>query len=66
MASVLCFWKKHGLAAAIQPRDPTQAQEWMEIGFNVISYGVDFVVYMQAVAQGVAGIRKLDANRTSS
>jgi len=66
LKSVVAAARKHGVAAAIQPRDPTQAQEWVEIGFNVISYGVDFVVYMQAMTQGVAGIRRLDPNRASS
>jgi hypothetical protein len=38
----------------------------MGLGFNVISYGVDFIIYMQAMAQGVAAIRKLDASKTTS
>jgi 2-dehydro-3-deoxyglucarate aldolase/4-hydroxy-2-oxoheptanedioate aldolase len=48
-----------GLGAAVQPRSLAQAQEWMEMGFNVISYGSDFGVYMEAVRQGVEGMRKL-------
>jgi len=66
LQAVIGAARKHGLTAGIQPRDSAQAQEWMGMGFNVISYGVDFVVYMQAMAQGVAAIRKLDAGRASS
>jgi len=50
---------RRGLGAAIQPRSMAQAQEWMAMGFNVISYGTDFGVYMEAVRQGVEGVRKL-------
>ena len=38
-----------------------QAQEWMEIGFNVISYGGDMRVHLKALTEGVAGVRKLAA-----
>lgn len=50
---------KHGLAAGIQPGSLEQAQEWMEMGFNVISYGGDFAVYLNALSQAVAGVRDL-------
>jgi 2-dehydro-3-deoxyglucarate aldolase/4-hydroxy-2-oxoheptanedioate aldolase len=50
---------KHGLAAGIQPGNLAQAQEWMEMGFNAISYSGDFFVYAEAMKQGVAGVRKL-------
>lgn len=53
--------RRHGLGAGIQPRDAEQAREWMEIGFNVISYSADFSVYLQALAQGVQQIRSLAA-----
>jgi 2-dehydro-3-deoxyglucarate aldolase/4-hydroxy-2-oxoheptanedioate aldolase len=50
--------RERGLGAAIQPRNLAQAQEWIELGFNVISYGADMVVYADALAQGVADVRK--------
>ncbi len=50
---------RHGLACGIQPRNLAQAQEWLKIGFNVISYGGDIVVYLDALSQGVAGVREL-------
>jgi 2-dehydro-3-deoxyglucarate aldolase/4-hydroxy-2-oxoheptanedioate aldolase len=51
--------KKHSLATCIQPRSLAQAQEWMEIGFNVISYSGDYLLYMDSLTQGVADVRKL-------
>lgn len=51
--------QKYGLGAGIQPATVTQAQEWMEIGFNVISYSMDSAVYVGAMRQGVAEIRSL-------
>jgi 2-dehydro-3-deoxyglucarate aldolase/4-hydroxy-2-oxoheptanedioate aldolase len=50
---------KHGLVACIQPSNMAQAQEWMEIGFNAISYGGDLSVYMDAITQAVSDVRKL-------
>ncbi|MCB0123119.1 MAG: hypothetical protein KDE58_12780, partial [Caldilineaceae bacterium] len=51
--------KKHGLGAGIQPANVAQAQEWMAVGFNVISYGIDFGVYAGALKQAVAQVREL-------
>jgi 2-keto-3-deoxy-L-rhamnonate aldolase RhmA len=51
--------RKHGLAAGIQPQNLDQAREWMELGYNVISYGMDQRVYLTALSQGVAAVRKL-------
>lgn len=51
--------RKHGLGAGIQPRNLTQAQEWLEMGFNVISYSGDIYLYLDAMSEGVAGVRKL-------
>ena len=53
--------RSHGLAAGIQPGSLDQAQEWMEIGLNVISYGGDMRVYLKALTEGVAGVRRLAA-----
>jgi 2-keto-3-deoxy-L-rhamnonate aldolase RhmA len=51
--------RKHGLGAGIQPGNLAQAQEWMEMGFNVISYSGDFMVYAAAMKEAVDGVRKL-------
>ncbi len=50
---------KHGLGAGIQPGSVAQAEEWMAIGYNVISYGIDFGVYAGAMQQAVSAVREL-------
>jgi 2-keto-3-deoxy-L-rhamnonate aldolase RhmA len=55
--------KKHGLLSGIQPGNPVQAQEWLPLGFDVVSYGVDFSVYVDALKQAVSAVRSLAANR---
>ncbi len=65
LEKVVATARKHGLGAGIQPRDAAQAQPWMEMGFNVISYNSDYGVYLSALKDGVAQIRSLaqtDAN----
>ena len=45
--------KNHGLGAGIQPGSIDAANEWMNMGFNVISYGNDHLVYMNALKNAV-------------
>jgi 2-keto-3-deoxy-L-rhamnonate aldolase RhmA len=47
----------HNKGAGIQPGSIEQAREWMEIGFNVISYSTDMAVYLAAMTQAVGQIR---------
>lgn len=53
--------RSHGLGAGIQPGGLTQAQEWLEMGFNVISYGNDIRLYASALTDGLAAVRALAA-----
>jgi 2-keto-3-deoxy-L-rhamnonate aldolase RhmA len=50
--------KRHGKRAAIQPNNPVQAGEWLDLGFNVISYGLDFAVYRDALRASVDVLRQ--------
>jgi 2-dehydro-3-deoxyglucarate aldolase/4-hydroxy-2-oxoheptanedioate aldolase len=50
---------RHNLGAGIQPGNLGQAQEWLETGFNVISYSGDLYVYLGAMTEAVAGLRQL-------
>ena len=50
---------RHALGAAIQPGNLTQTQEWMKMGFNVISYSGDLFFYRDALTQAVTDVRKL-------
>jgi 2-keto-3-deoxy-L-rhamnonate aldolase RhmA len=50
--------KRHGRRAAIQPANPTQAAEWLDLGFNVISYGLDIAVYRDALRSSIDALRQ--------
>jgi 2-dehydro-3-deoxyglucarate aldolase/4-hydroxy-2-oxoheptanedioate aldolase len=50
---------KRGLATCIQPGNLDQAREWLEMGFNAISYSGDLFIYIDALTHGVADVRKL-------
>ena len=58
MAQVVAVARKYGLAAGIQPGSPEQAQQWMEMGYNMISYSADHALYRAALVQGAAALRK--------
>ncbi len=49
--------RKHGKRLGIQPSSVKQAEEWMAIGFDVISWGVDTAVYRNALDQHVKWVR---------
>jgi len=53
--------RHYGLGAGIQPGTLAQAQEWMGLGYNVISYGIDFAVYADAMKRAVADVRAFAA-----
>jgi 2-keto-3-deoxy-L-rhamnonate aldolase RhmA len=50
---------QYGLAAAIQPGNLEQAREWVELGFNVISFGTDFRVYLEALTRSLREVRQM-------
>ena len=61
LAQVVETSRKYGLAAGIQPGSPEQAQQWMGMGYNMISYSADHAVYRAAVIQGAEVVRKIAA-----
>lgn len=65
LGKVVACARRHGLGAGIQPGSLTQAEEWMKIGFNVISYSGDYSVYTTALAHAVTEVQKL-AGRVSA
>lgn len=56
--------KSHNCAAGIQPTSLAQAEAWMALGYNVISYSGDFFVYQEAMRQAVAAVRRLAGQST--
>ena len=53
--------KRHNLRAGIQPGSLPQAREWIDIGFDVISYSADIAVYMEAMSAAVQNVRSISA-----
>jgi 2-keto-3-deoxy-L-rhamnonate aldolase RhmA len=51
--------RRHTLGAAIQPGSLAQAQQWLEMGFNVISYSADAFLFISALRQAVADVRRV-------
>ena len=52
-----------GLPAIIQPGSMAQMEEFLDLGFNVISYGADFPLYREALARAVADVRQIVGER---
>jgi 2-keto-3-deoxy-L-rhamnonate aldolase RhmA len=50
--------KRYGKRSAIQPNNAVQAGEWLDLGFNVISYGLDFAVYRDALRASIDALRQ--------
>ena len=55
--------RKHGKAAGIQPGTREQAAEWMKIGYTVVSFGTDILVYRNALADHIAALRQMAASK---
>jgi len=55
--------KKHGKTAVMQPANLAQAKEWLDMGFNVMSCGADFVFYVDALKQYISDVRKMAEGR---
>ena len=55
--------KKHRKAAVMQPGNLAQAQEWLDLGFNVMSCAADFFFYVDALKQYITDVRKLIEGR---
>src|SRR5215472_234753 len=45
LSKVIDAARRHGKRSAIQAGNDAQAVEWLSLGFNVMSYGLDFAIY---------------------
>lgn len=57
MEKVVAVARKHGKLAGIQPSTMEQAEEWVKLGFNVISWKTDSGLYGGALRSEVAALR---------
>jgi 2-keto-3-deoxy-L-rhamnonate aldolase RhmA len=51
--------QRHGKLLGIQPGSADMAAEWINLGFNVVSWGSDISVYRAALEAGVKKLRQL-------
>lgn len=51
--------RRHGKQAGIQPGREEDARQWRSLGFNVLSWGIDYAVYRAALSSGVSQIRHI-------
>ena len=58
MRSVVEAANKRHKRAGIQPGNAAQADEWMAMGFNVISWGSDVAVYRTALNSAISALRE--------
>lgn len=58
LAQVVAAARRFGKAAAIQPGNLQQAEAWLEIGFNVISWKSDIALYRSALQGEVRALRE--------
>jgi len=58
LKTVIDAGKKHGCRLGIQPGNMEQCEQWLGLGFDVISWGADSFVYRQALINAVTDLRK--------
>ncbi len=56
---------RHGKRLGIQPGSTELLDQWMQIGFNVISWSVDSALYRSALAQGVRIVQAAGMAKTA-
>ncbi len=59
MRDVTRVAKRRGLFAGIQPGSAEQTRQWLDIGFDLISYSSDVFLYGEALAQSISRTRRL-------
>lgn len=55
---VVATARKHGKLSAIQPGDPKQAEQWIDLGFDIISYKTDISIYRSGLINDIQFIRE--------
>ncbi len=58
LETVVAAARKHGKGAGAQPGSLTQAEEWLKLGFNVLSWKSDIALYRDALRQELAALRE--------
>jgi 2-dehydro-3-deoxyglucarate aldolase/4-hydroxy-2-oxoheptanedioate aldolase len=58
LRKVMAAARKHGKLLGIQPGNAEQADEWISMGFNVISWSADIAVYRSSLQSGINHLRQ--------
>jgi len=59
LTAVVDAARRHGKQAGIQPGRLEDAEQWRAIGFNVLSWSIDFAVYRAALVNGASDLRRI-------
>lgn len=59
LTAVTAAARRHGKQAGIQPGRMEDAERWSAMGFNVLSWSIDYAVYRAALIDGAAGLRRI-------
>lgn len=57
LKNVVDATRRHGKLAGIQPGDEKQAEQWIGMGYNVISWKTDISVYRATLANEIRWLR---------
>lgn len=50
---------RHGLAAAMMAADEAWAREYLGLGYRMVAYGLDHLVFQAALARGISAMREM-------
>ncbi len=59
LSHIVTVGNQYGLSLGCQPRSLEQAQEWLAMGFNLISYSNDLNLYCLSLQQSVATLKQI-------
>lgn len=66
LRQVVAAGRKHGRRLGIQPGGAAQCEEWMGLGFDVISWQSDIALYRGALASALEALRQRTAARAGA
>jgi 2-keto-3-deoxy-L-rhamnonate aldolase RhmA len=59
LKKVIAAAKRHGLRSGVQPNNALQAEQWLKLGFDVMSWSNDVAVYGRNLMLEVGVLRKM-------
>jgi 2-keto-3-deoxy-L-rhamnonate aldolase RhmA len=59
LKKVIAVARQHGLRSGVQPNNVLQAEQWLKLGFDVMSWSNDVAVYGRNLMLEVGVLRKM-------